>query len=42
MDIGKQDLIRINKGFGGNIRSDSSIEFALFQQKNRKLKPNNE
>ena len=27
--INKQDLLRINKGFGGNIRSGSSIDFAF-------------
>ncbi|MBI2451629.1 Fic family protein [Candidatus Pacearchaeota archaeon] len=39
MKISKEDLIRINGGFGGSLRSDSSIEFALQQQKNRKLGP---
>ena len=27
--INKEDLLRINKGFGGNLRSDSSIDFAF-------------
>lgn len=29
MDIGKQDLLRINHGFGGNLRSSSSLDFAF-------------
>jgi prophage maintenance system killer protein len=29
MNISKEDLLRINKGFGGNIRSDSSLDFAF-------------
>jgi len=37
MEISKEDLLRINKGFGGGLRSDSSIDFALQQQKNKKL-----
>jgi len=37
MNIIKKDLIRINKGFGGNLRSDSSIDYALDVQKNNKL-----
>ena len=37
MDIGKEDLLRINKGFGGNLRSDSSIDFAIDMQENLKL-----
>ena len=37
MDISKEDLLRINKGFGGNLRSDSSIDFAIQQQENKKL-----
>jgi len=37
MDIGKKDLLRINKGFGGNLRSDSSIEFAIDKINNSKL-----
>ena len=35
--ISKEDLLRINKGFGGNLRSDSSIDFAFIQLKNKKL-----
>ena len=37
MIIRKKDLLRINKGFGGNLRSDSSIDFAIEMQKNKKL-----
>lgn len=37
MIISKDDLIRINKGFGGSLRHVSSLDFALEQEKNRKL-----
>ncbi len=37
MNISKEDLLRINKGFGGNLRSDSSIDFAIDKQDNKKL-----
>lgn len=37
MKISKEDLLRINKGFGGNLRSDSSIDFAIDMQENKKL-----
>ena len=37
MKIRKKDLIRINKGFGGNLRNDASLDFALRQQENRRL-----
>jgi len=37
MKISKEDLIRINKGFGGHIRNDASIDFALKAQDNLKL-----
>lgn len=37
MEISKKDLLRINKGFGGNLRSDSSLDFAIEKQKNKKL-----
>lgn len=39
MDIGKKDLLRINHGFGGNLRSDSSLDFAFDALKNKKLGP---
>lgn len=35
--ISKEDLLRINKGFGGNLRSDSSIDFAFDKLKDNKL-----
>ena len=37
MEISKEDLLRINKGFGGGLRSDSSIDFAIERQKDNKL-----
>jgi prophage maintenance system killer protein len=37
MKISKEDLLRINHGFGGNLRSGSSIDFAIDVQKNPKL-----
>ncbi len=37
MEIKKEDLIRINLGFGGTLRSDASIDFAIEQQENLKL-----
>jgi len=37
MKIGKEDLLRINKGFGGGLRSDSSIDYALEQQENMRF-----
>lgn len=37
MEISKEDLLRVNKGFGGNLRSGSSIDFALGMQESRKL-----
>jgi len=41
MDIGeiinKENLLRINKGFGGNLRSDSSIDFAFERLKDKRL-----
>lgn len=37
MIISKEDLLRINEGFGGNLRSDSSIDFAIDMQENKKL-----
>ena len=37
MKISQKDLIRINNGFGGNLRSDSSIDFAFNMLKNRRL-----
>ncbi len=37
MKISKEDLLRINQGFGGNLRSGSSIDFAIEMQENKKL-----
>ena len=37
MKISKEELIHINKGFGGVLRNDSSIDFALQKQDNKKL-----
>ena len=37
MVIDKETLLRINKGFGGNLRNDSSLDFALEIQKNKKF-----
>ena len=39
MNIGKKDLLRINHGFGGNLRSDSSLDFAFSKQDDKKLGP---
>ena len=37
MKISKKDLLRINHGFGGNLRSGSSLDFAIDIQDNPKL-----
>ena len=37
MKISKEDLIRINKGFGGNLRNASSLEYAFEKQHEGKL-----
>lgn len=37
MKISKEDIIRINKGFGGFLRNDASLDFALKMQENNKL-----
>ncbi len=37
MKIGKEDIIRINKGFGGNLISNASIDFAIDKQKDEKI-----
>ena len=37
MKISKKDLLRINRGFDGNLISDSSIEFAMEKQEDKKL-----
>ena len=37
MKIDKEDLLRINQGFGGGLRNDASIDFAIEKQKESKL-----
>ncbi len=37
MKISKEAILRINKGFGGNLRSDSSLNFAIEMQENKKI-----
>ncbi len=37
MKISKEDLVRINHGFEGNLRNDSSLDFAIQMQDNNKL-----
>ena len=37
MEISKGDLIKINHGFGGGLRSDSSLDFAADIQQNKKF-----
>lgn len=37
MEISKEDLLRINHGFGGNLRSSSSLDFAIDIQENLKI-----
>ncbi len=37
MKISKKDLLRINQGFGGNLRNDASLDFAIDMRKNPKL-----
>ena len=37
MKIGKEDILRINNGFGGSLRNDTSLDFALDKQKEKKL-----
>jgi len=37
MKISKEDLLRINKGFGGNLRSDSSLDFAIDKVNSSKI-----
>jgi len=37
MKISKEDLLRINSGFGGNLRSDSSLDFAIERINDKKL-----
>ena len=37
MKISKEELLRINDGFGGGLISSSSLEFAIEQQDNKKF-----
>ena len=37
MNISKEDIIRIAKGFDGALRNDSSLDYALQKQEDRKL-----
>ncbi len=37
MKISKEELIRINRGFGGGLRNDASLDFAIDKQEDRKL-----
>ncbi|MFA5992803.1 MAG: Fic family protein [Candidatus Pacearchaeota archaeon] len=39
MIISKEDILRINKGFGGTLRSDSSLDYAIDLQESKKLGP---
>jgi prophage maintenance system killer protein len=37
MKIDKEDLLRINRGFGGGLRNDTSLDFSLDKQNEKKL-----
>lgn len=37
MNIGKLDIVRINKGFGGRLMNSSSLDFALDKQTSLRL-----
>jgi prophage maintenance system killer protein len=37
MEIRKKEMLRINKGFGGGLRNDASLDFAIEKQNDRKL-----
>lgn len=37
MKISKEDLICVNHGFGGNLRNDASLDFAVRMQEHSKL-----
>ena len=39
MNIRKEDIVRIAKGFDGNLRNESSLDFALEKQTDNKLGP---
>ena len=37
MEISKEEIVRIAKGFGGNLRNSSSLDFALEKQNDKKI-----
>ncbi len=37
MNLRKEDLLRINEGFGGGLRNDSSLDFAFSVQEEKKM-----
>ncbi len=37
MNLRKEDLLRVNRWFGGGLRSGTSIDYALQKQNNKKL-----
>ena len=37
MKIDKESLLRINKGFGGNLLASSSLDFAISKQNDKKI-----
>ena len=37
MKIDKEDLLRINQGFGGGLRNNAGLEFAIAKQNEKKL-----
>ena len=37
MKISKEDILRVNKGFGGHLRNPASLDFAINMQENKKL-----
>ena len=37
MNISKKNLLRINHGFGGNLRNSSSLDFALDKLDNKRI-----
>jgi len=39
MDISKENLLKINQGFGGGLRNDASLDFAFDVQDNQKFGP---
>jgi prophage maintenance system killer protein len=39
MDISKEEILRINHGFGGDLRNDASLDFALDKIESKKLGP---